>query len=1075
MKKIVLLLSIAMGVTSVVMAQLKPYIYTVAGGRVMGNGTAANISLNMPKGVAIDADGNLFVADAANNVVRKIDTSGRATVFASLLPRAADVKYDHTNNDPRDVRDARVVNPTEIGIDGAGNVYIMNDYNQGSREIRKLDKNGKPLVFIIENNFPYLGYIFLNAAIVGDNLTNMAVDKTGNIYVTDYSANCVYKYVLTQGGTYTRTNFAGDFNDHFSGYDGDGGQAVGAKLNGPTGITIDKAGNVYILDYSNIVIRKVAVNGIITTIAGTYMQETSTGDGGPATKAKFIHLTRVACDADNNVYITDDYAAVVRKITPAGTITRYAGNTPEGSSNGAGFSGDGGNAILARLNKPTGIVFDKNGNLFIADAGNNRIRKVTKTGIISTVVGNGVSNSYSGDGGYAVNAKFNTPVAIAKDGKGNTYIAEVGNNIIRRIDSNNIVSTYAGNYAKGAGFSGDGGAAADAQLNHPSGLCVDVFGNLYIADQYNNRVRMVNAVSGKITTVAGTGDAGYAGDGSSAVNALLRGPVGLAIGYNGNLYIADAGNNVVRLYNVATHDISTVAGTGSAGYSGDYGFATDAQLKYPTGVAVDKTTNDLYIADRTNQYIRKVGYASGIINTVAGTGNAGYNGDTIADANTAKLSYPLSLAFNGGNLYIADQYNNVIRKLTAGGTLQTIGGMYNNANSGYSGDGGVATQALLNTPASITMDEDGNLLVADQGNNCIRKIVFNPALGMHDTVKTSMDGADPYYLERDGNSLAAVTPGGSHPVQYDVTTSVTYDSHVGTTPSGTPLVQRHYDIRPDSSDATATANIVLYFSQGDFDNYNAARGTYPALPAGPLDTVNYKNIHVLQYHGVPSSPGHYVGEAVYITPSLIYWNADQGRWEIGFDVTGFSGFYITSAKLTLPLKLVSFTAARHGTGNNLSWSTANELNISGFEVQRSINGQAFEKIGTVAAAPTANGNGNYSFTDRASEDGTMYYRLKMMDKDGRFTLSWIVQVKNDGAVLRVYPNPAVSIVKVSMPSVQQVLQVLVYSSNGQLVKTVRAVNAQTLDVDVTGLASGVYQLQVVSGGKAVAQKVVVAH
>lgn len=1075
MKKIILLLVIVAGIAGMAAGQLKPYIYTVAGGRVTGNGVAANISLNMPKGVAVDADGNLFVADAANNVVRKIDTSGRATVFASLLPRAADVKYDHSNNDPRDVRDAKVVNPTDIGIDGAGNIYILNEYSQGSKEIRKLDKNGKPLAFIIQNSFPYLGPIYLNAIIVGDGFTSMAVDKTGNIYVADYYGNCVYKYLLTQNGTYTRTNFAGDFVDHFSGYEGDGGQAAGAKLNGPAGIALDKPGNVYILDYSNIVVRKVSPAGIITTIAGTYMQETSTGDGGPATKAKFIHLTGITCDADNNVYIADDFACTVRKIAINGTITRYAGNTPEGSSLGAGYSGDGGKAILAALNKPTGIVFDKSGNLYIADAGNNRIRKVTKTGVISTIAGNGVSNSYSGDGGYAANAKFNTPVAVVKDGRGNTYTAEAENNIIRRIDSNNIVSTYAGNYAKGSGFSGDGGAATDAQLNHPAGLCVDAFNNLYIADQHNNCVRMVNAVTGKISTIAGTGVAGYSGDGSAAVNAQFRGPVGLAIGYNGNLYIADAGNNVVRLYNVATHDVSTAAGNGTAGYSGDYGFATDAQLKYPTGLAVDKTTNDLYIADRTNQYIRRVGYGSGIINTVAGMGNAGYNGDTIADANNAKLSYPLSLTFYQGNLYIADQYNNVIRKLTAGGAIQTIGGMYNNANGGYSGDGGLATQALLNTPAGITIDEDGNMLVADQGNNCIRKIIFHPALAKNDTLKASMDGSDPYYLEKDGNSIAAVTPGGNHPVQYDVTTSVTYDSHVNTTPSGAPLVQRHYDIRPDSSDAAATANIVLYFSQGDFNNYNAARGSYPSLPTGPDDTANYKNIHVLQYHGAPSSPGHYVGNAVYITPTLVYWDSDQGRWEIGFDVTGFSGFYITTAKLTLPLKLLTFTAARHGTDNNLNWSTANELNTSGFEVQRSVNGQAFEKIGVVAAAPAANGDGSYGFTDKNPEDGALYYRLKMMDKDGRFTFSWIVQVKNDGASLKIYPNPAVNMVKVTIPAVQSLLQVMVYSAHGQLVKTVRAVNVQTLDIDMAGLANGVYQLQIVSGGKAVAQKVVVQH
>ncbi len=324
-----------------------------------------------------------------------------------------------------------------------------------------------------------------------------------------------------------------------------------------------------------------------------------------------------------------------------------------------GYSGDGGLATSAEVNIPYGLAVDTAGNIYIADLENNRIRKVTaSTGIISTVAGNGTAG-YSGDGGAATSAEINFPYGVAVDSAGNIYIADNGNQRIRKVTvSTGIISTVAGNGI--VGYSGDGGPATSAELDSPTGVAVDSAGNIYIADLENYRIRKVTASTGKISTVAGTGTQGYSGDGGPATSAELYYATGVAVDSAGNIYISDVVNERIRKVTAATGIINTVAGDGTGGFSGDGGLATSAELSAPWGVAVD-TAGNIYISDVSNQRIRKVTASTGIINTVAGDGIAGYSGDGGA-ATSAELNYPYDVAVDSAdNIYIADTLNNRIR------------------------------------------------------------------------------------------------------------------------------------------------------------------------------------------------------------------------------------------------------------------------------------------------------------------------------------------------------------------------------------------------------------------------------
>jgi PKD repeat protein len=338
-------------------------------------------------------------------------------------------------------------------------------------------------------------------------------------------------------------------------------------------------------------------------------------------------------------------APSVLGVSGSDTITTVAGTGT------AGYSGDGGQATSTQLNYPLGVTVDAQGIVYVADTSNNRVRKITG-GIITTIAGTGTAG-FAGDGGQATSAQLNVPGGVAVDAQGNVYIADEDNHRVRKV-SGGIITTIAGTGV--AGYSGDGGQATSALLNFPHGVTVDAQGNVFIVDTDNHRVRKVDS-AGNITTVAGNGTAGFAGDGGQATSAELNFPRQVAVDAQENLYIADTDNHRVR--KVSGGIITTFAGTGVAGFSGDGGQATSALLNFPRGVALDAAGN-LYISE-DNHRIRKV--TGGIITTIAGTGVAGFAGDGGAGT-SAQLDFPWGLAVDAnGNLYIGDEYNHRVREI----------------------------------------------------------------------------------------------------------------------------------------------------------------------------------------------------------------------------------------------------------------------------------------------------------------------------------------------------------------------------------------------------------------------------
>ncbi len=327
------------------------------------------------------------------------------------------------------------------------------------------------------------------------------------------------------------------------GYNGDDGRALYCELHWPEAIALDASGQIYIADGNNNVIRKIDGAGIITTVVGSGFEAgTGTGgfggDAGPATAARLYYASGVAFDAAGNMYIADKMNHRIRIVDPTGNINTFAGTGV------AGFGGDGAAANAAKLNKPTRVTVDAAGNVYIADAGNHCIRKVDASGVISTIAGVGGSSGFLGDGGPANVAKLNNPIDMTVDPTGNLFIADNINNRIRKVDGSGNISTYAGiGYP---GYSGDSAAATNANIFQPSGIVSDAAGNIFFSDFANARVRRIDAVTGIITTFAGNGTSGYGGDGGPAKAAEIYFPQGLAVNTMGGVYIADKANNRVR-------------------------------------------------------------------------------------------------------------------------------------------------------------------------------------------------------------------------------------------------------------------------------------------------------------------------------------------------------------------------------------------------------------------------------------------------------------------------------------------------------------------------------------------------
>ena len=489
----------------------------------------------------------------------------------------------------------------------------------------------------------------------------------------------------------------------------DGVAATLSVLFAPKSAVADNAGNLYVADTRHHRIRMVDASGTISTLAGTGDWGFS-GDGGPAAAARLASPFGLALDREGNLYLSDSGNHRVRRIDAVTRTIETVAGTGE-----LGFSVDGGPAIAAEVVDPRGIAADDSGNVVVAEPATSRLRRIdTVTGTIDTVAGTG-AGGLSGDGGPASEGMLQRPQGVAADLSGNLYVADTWNHRLRRIDhATGVIETLAG--GGGRGFSGDGEAAPQAQLHLPAGVAVDSAGNVYVADTWNGRIRRIDAMSGLIETIAGTGEAGFSGDGEAATAAMLFAPHGVAVDGSGNVYVADTENHRVRRIDSVTRTISSVAGSGSPTASWTGGEAGQAQLDTPVSLALDGSGNVLFM---DSNRLWKLD-ASGMIEKLAGTGSVGDSGDG-GQASEATLNRPQGIVADmAGNVYIADTGNHRIRWIDAAtGLIATLAGT---GGSGYSGDGGPASDARLSWPEDVALDPAGNVLVADTRNHRIRRI-----------------------------------------------------------------------------------------------------------------------------------------------------------------------------------------------------------------------------------------------------------------------------------------------------------------------------------------------------------------
>jgi len=538
----------------------------------------------------------------------------------------------------------------------------------------------------------------------------IAVDKKGNIYIAMRDHNIISR-VDTKGNM---TRYAGTGE---SGYGGDGGKATEARLKLPAGLTIDRKGNLYIADRNNHRIRKVDSRGNITTVAGNGTAGFS-GDGGKATEAQLSRPSGVAVDGKGNLYIADRSNDRIRMVNSKGIITTFAGNGMDG------FKGDSGPATKAQLSKPFGLALDKKGNLYIADRGNNRVRRINPQGIIHTVAGDG-GFFFMGDNGPAYRASIAGPTGVAVDKNGVLYIADRNNNRIRSVDTQGMIRTIAGTGHQD--YNGDSEMARDTNLHLPFGVALDQDDKLLVVDRSHYRIRRVDTRRGGITTVAGNGIKMFAGDGGPAAGAKLSFPHGIAVDKKDNLIISDKGHYRIRR---VTQDgiIQTIAGNGIRGNIGDGLPALKASIYGATSLKLNGK-GEIFIVSPSGftSLIRKVD-EKGIMREVLGTVSKHYL-DSIAKSKykgkvqTGELAIITTfsdIAFDPkGNMFISDRLNHQIRKISAQGEITTIAGT---GESAYYGDGGPASEAAFRDPGALTTDKEGNLYIADGANNMIRKI-----------------------------------------------------------------------------------------------------------------------------------------------------------------------------------------------------------------------------------------------------------------------------------------------------------------------------------------------------------------
>ncbi len=651
---------------------------------------------------------------------------------------------------------ARLAQPAGIALYSAGNVYVA---DTGNSTIRKISISGVSTLAGMAGTTGSTDGTGTSALFT--NPTGLAVDLSGNVYVADSGNNTIRK--ITTGGAVT--TFAGK-----AGASGSAdGTATAALFNNPTAIAIDGSGNLYVADTGNNTIRKITASGAVSTLAGTAGSTGSTD--GFSSSASFSRPSGVAVDSLQNVYVADTGNSTIRAVDFAGNVTTLAGSAGHsGSASGAG--------TVARFNSPVGVAVDVLGNILVADTGNQTLRKISLSGGVTVyTIGGSAGLQGTADGAGAI-ARFNGPSALAVDTLGNLYIADQGNDTIRASGTNLLGgssgsnSNSAGNSStpasgssgssnsnsgsnsntsggssgsttnssgsnsntsgSGSGSSSGTGSAASGSSDpaassvspttsggagffvRPAGVVLDASGNLYVADANNHTIKKVTP-SGAVSVFAGTSGVVGSVDGIGT-SAQFSQPAGMAIDVTGDIYVTDTANAVIRKIS-PSGIVTTVAGSVATRGTTD-GTGTAALFNAPAGIAIDGAGN-LYVADSSANTVRKI-TPSGVVTTVAGS--AMVRGETDGTGSDALFNNPTGIAVDGlGNLYVADTFNDIIRKITPAGVVTTLAGSAGISGT-FDGTGGLS---LFNNPTGVAVDSAGNVFVADSGNATIRRI--NPA------------------------------------------------------------------------------------------------------------------------------------------------------------------------------------------------------------------------------------------------------------------------------------------------------------------------------------------------------------
>ena len=693
-------------------------ITTIAGTGIAGytgdGGPAIAAQISSGR-MVIDKGGSIYLA--SQYLVRKIDPAG-------IISTVAGTGVSGYSGDGGPAIAATFMGITDIAVDTFGNLFIADFL---SDRVRKVDSAG--IVTTVAGNGG-VGYSVdgtLAASALLNRPFSVAADNLGNFYLGEYNNNVIRK--VNSAGVLLTVAGNGTW-----GYSGDGGPATAAEMTAPVAIKVDAMGDLYFSDNHNYCVRKVDTGGMITTIAGNGIPGFR-GDGGPGDSAEMSTPSGLDIDKLGDVFISCIWDNRVREVTPTGTITTFAGQS--------GFFDDGAAGTAVEIGIVNNMASDSAGRIYFADTYNNRIRMYDpSSGLVTTVAGSGVAgygDGFSGDGAQADSAHIYYPNAVTVDKSGNMFIADTYNERIRKVSPGGIITTIAG---KGiAGFSGDGGIADSAELYLPNNVAADGNGNIYIGDGGNYRIRKVDTF-GNITTIAGTGVLGYGGDGGAAISAILGTINDLFVDKVGNIYIADAYNNRIRQIDTLGI-IRTIAGNGVNAFTGDGGPATVASLSQPTGVRMD-AAGSVYIADFGNSRVRKVD-AAGVITTVAGNGSIGFAGDGGA-ALAATFNRPGQLAIGvNGDVYIADYYNFRIRKMdgTLSVPLTVSPGFDISVFPNPTADDiVVSVSPLYSLPAQLSLyDALGRLLQNMPINEHRQKVSMGylPA-GVYDVVLTSKTG-----------------------------------------------------------------------------------------------------------------------------------------------------------------------------------------------------------------------------------------------------------------------------------------------------------------------------------------------